>query len=289
MESIVRAAMGRPRLVIAVWLIVAAICVPLMLDLPNALKAGGFENPRGEDAKGQQSLEHHFDEARESLQVVLHDPAGDVTNVIGEANDGWRGALTTLSYERAAIGSIFTARSTGPPVGRTATEAAEEAAAYLKTYEWYPSRMGRADLLVPHARAAGRAGDPVVRQRIAQVASLVRIDRWTHARAREARRAGRPGPEGSIGKLVTSRIAQAAARAHALIGGARGLLAGPDGPLDGTGTEVVLSSPAQSIAGGTDEIQKNIIAERVLGLPKEPQVDADVPFREIRRNTPRSL
>jgi alkylation response protein AidB-like acyl-CoA dehydrogenase len=96
-----------------------------------------------------------------------------------------------------------------------------------------------------------------------------------------------PGPEGSLGKLGTSVVARAAARAHSLIGGAAGLLTGPDAALTSDAgaiaAEVLVSVPAQSIAGGTDEIQKTIVADRVLGLPREPQPDREVPFRAAAR------
>jgi hypothetical protein len=183
------------------------------------------------------------------------------------------------------IGNIFSAPKGMMAEGRTAREAATESSEYLKTYVWYPSRMGRPDLLIPHAQSAGRASDLRVRQHIAQVQSLVLIDQWTKERARAAREAGHaPGPEGSIAKLVLSEISRAAAAAHSEIAGPSGLMTNGDGAaLEGTSAEIMLSFPAQSIAGGTDEVQRNAIAERVLGLPREARPDKEVPFNETKR------
>ena len=217
-------------------------------------------------------------------EVFLTDVRVPAANVVGDVGSGWGVAVTTLAFERRSF-ATFGRRGPLDGDGRAVREARAEADSWFKTYEWYPQRTGRVDLVVERAQATGRAGDPVVRQRVAALLSMQRVALWTAQRARAAQQHGRtPGPEGSLGKLGASHIARAAAEVHALITGPAGMLAGGDAPLGGLITEVLLSVPAISIAGGTDEIQRNILGERVLGLPKEPQVDRDLPFREVRRN-----
>ncbi len=221
-------------------------------------------------------------------EVFLDEARVPDANLVGDLNGGWAVAQTTLAHERGLAAGLFGALPP-PGGGRTREEAAAEAASYLKTYEWYPQRAGRADLVPVRARAQGRDTDPVVRQAVAALHATERTSRWTADRALAARRAGRPpGPEGSIGKLSASRIARQAAAAHSLIGGASAMLSGPDSPEHGIIAEVLVSVPGQSIAGGTDEVQHNILGERILGLPKEPSVDADVPFREVKVNKGRT-
>jgi alkylation response protein AidB-like acyl-CoA dehydrogenase len=203
-------------------------------------------------------------------------------NVIGEVGNGWGVALTTLAHERR-FGAMRPPRY-DPRGSRALDEARAEAAAHFAVYAWYPQRAGRVDLVIEHARMAGVDRDPLIRQAIARLITMQRVSQWTADRARAARASGRqPGAEGSIGKLATSNIAREAARVHAMIAGASGLLTGPSSRFDGVIAEVLVSVPAQSIAGGTDEIQKNILAERILGLPAEQRPDKDLPFSQTRR------
>ena len=217
-------------------------------------------------------------------EVFLSDARIPRDWVVGEVGKGWAAALATLSHERrfAVIGG---ARVRGVAPGPARDEAIAEAAESAAVYSWYPQRAGRADLVVEHAKTRGVQGDPVIRQEIARLLSMQRASEWTAERAKAARKIGRPpGPEGSIGKLAVSEMARQALRVHSMIGGPSGMLAGddPHSAFDGVIAEVLISVPAQSIAGGTDEIQKNIIGERSLGLPREPDVSKDRPYREVR-------
>jgi alkylation response protein AidB-like acyl-CoA dehydrogenase len=223
-----------------------------------------------------------------SFNEVFFDGAEvPIDDVIGEVGGGWAVALTTLAHERRLAPARWGIALTGAP-GRCAREAAEEAAVAVAPYTWYPQRAGRPDLVVERARETGTSADPVVRQHVARVVSMTRVAQWTQQRAQAARALGRPpGPEGSLGKLASSNIARSSSLAHAAMTGADAMLTGPDSPLGGTIAEILVSVPAISIAGGTDEIQHNILSERILGLPKEPQLDRDQPFRDVPRNPTR--
>lgn len=215
-------------------------------------------------------------------EVFLHEAVIPRDHVIGEVGDGWAVALTTLAYERRFV-SLDRPELRGN--GRALDEARREADEYYKTYAWYPQRGGRVDLAIEHARLAGRSDDPVVRQELARLITLQRVSQWTAERAAAARALGRPpGAEGSIGKLAISNMARQASLVHSMLAGVAGALHGPEGAYEGTIAEILISVPAQSIAGGTDEIQKNILGERILGLPREPAGDTRVPFRDVRRN-----
>ncbi|WP_205528507.1 acyl-CoA dehydrogenase family protein [Desertimonas flava] len=234
----------------------------------------------GVEARPLRQMNDH----RSFNEVFLTDARIPAAWTIGEPGEGWRVALTTLAHERrfGTLGRPVLPSSTG----RVVSEAHREADAHFATYDWYPQRAGRVDLVVERARATGRSADPVVRQSIARLLSWHSTGQWTARRAEAARRLGRqPGAEGSIGKLGRSVVARQAAAVHAMLAGASGTLSGADGPLDGVIAEVLVSVPAQSIAGGTDEIQRNILAERMLGLPREPAPDKDIPFRAALRSS----
>ena len=218
-------------------------------------------------------------------QVFFTDAETPPEHLVGEVGAGWAVATTTLMHERRGADGLGAWGKASERKGRIYDEERAETERVMEPYKWYPQRAGRVDLVVERAKATGRIDDPVVRQEIAKLLTLSKTAEWTARRARTAQAQGRaPGPEGSLGKLVASHVARAAAHVHTLITGADAMLTGADGPMDGLIAEILISVPAGSIAGGTDEIQRNIISERVLGMPKEPRNDDNRPFRDVPKN-----
>ena len=179
-------------------------------------------------------------------------------HVIGEVDQGWAAAVRMLMHERVSIG--------GSTRGRTGTTAFES--------------------LVAEARARGLDRDPAVRERLAELYLRERVVHLFGSRLAQEARAGRsPGSRGSVGKLAGAELARFSADLAAELLGGDAIAWDPDDVDARRRAGVFLASPALGIAGGTNEIQRNIIGDRVLGLPREPQVDRDVPFRELRVGT----
>ena len=219
-------------------------------------------------------------------QVFLTDAEVLPDFQVADLGDGWAVATTTLMHERRAADSLRSWGQISSREGRIYDEERAETETTMAPYTWYPQRAGRVDLVMDRARETGAIKDAAVRQEIAKLLCLHKAAEWTALRARAAQEQGKPqGPEGSLGKLAASNVARAAARVHTMIAGADAMLTGSDSPSDGVVAEILVSFPAASIAGGTDEIQKNIISERVLNMPKEIRVDADKPFKDVPRNT----
>ncbi len=179
---------------------------------------------------------------------------------LGERGEGWRVSLTTLMNERVAIGGGVTPRNAGA--------------------------IGEAVRLW-----AEHGGDELARERLMQLWTAAEATRLTNLRASQLRRKGTPGPEGSVAKLVYAELNQQ------IYDFCVDLL-GPAGQLYDTYEMVVptevgpikdvrrafLRARANSIEGGTSEIMRNILGERVLGLPGEPRVDKEVPWTEVPRS-----
>ncbi len=186
----------------------------------------------------------HFNE------VFLTDVVIPAENVLGEVNDGWRVAQTTLGSERSMIG------------GGGASTGIEQ--------------------LVDLARGFGRSGEPIVRQDIARAYTRLRLLEFLGYRAQTALSHGQqPGPEVSVMKLAISDHVERTGDLLMAIEGPAATLGGDDAPRDQVAQYQFLGQWSVRIGGGTDQVQRNVIGERVLGLPREARTDKDVPFREL--------
>jgi len=181
-------------------------------------------------------------------EVFFTDVRVPAANVVGEVNGGWRATMTTLANERGTGGGT----SSFPQV--------------LKL-----------------ARDCGVTSDPIIRQRLARCYVRNEITRYLGFRIQTALGKGTSTPETSVAKLVFSQVSKETAELTMSIQGARGMLAGDAAPANGYWQQQFLSAPSYRIAAGSDEIQRNIIGERVLGLPGDIRVDKDVPFRDLVR------
>ncbi|HEX5944898.1 MAG TPA: acyl-CoA dehydrogenase family protein [Acidimicrobiales bacterium] len=185
---------------------------------------------------------------------------------IGDIGEGWRVSMTTLMNERTTIGGGGGA----PPRGSGAIAEAVRI--------WQEE--------VAHQ-------SPAVRDQLMRLWVEAEALRLTNVRASQNRKAGNPGPEGSIAKLKFAEINMAIYELCVDLLGADGMVdysyemkraenLGLTGP-PGSSRKMFLRSRANSIEGGTSEIQRNILGERVLGLPGEPRVDKDVPWSKVPR------
>ncbi len=198
-------------------------------------------------------------------EVYLSDVRVPDSDRIGDVNDGWRVSMTTLMNERVTIGGAVAGRGSGP-IGDA-----------LKVWSEHPERH-----------------DAVLRDRLAQLWIEAEILRLTNARASANRKNGVAGPEGAVSKLAFAEVNKRIYELCVAILGVEGTLF-PDeyemtrpehAALTGGGDprKMFLRSRANSIEGGTSEILRNIMGERVLGLPGEPRADKDLPWTSVPRS-----
>ena len=203
----------------------------------------------------QMTGESHFNE------VFFTDARVPDAHRIGDVNDGWRVLQTGLAVERMIMGGGIRSNARG--------RAAQASA---------PGSAVNVDL-VALAKERGLNTDGAIRQAIARMHALRRIGQWN------AQRASGDADQNlaSILKLAMSEVLHGTARLQSTLLGPESMLAGASSAAAQQINQSAMSAFVNSIGGGSDQIQRNIIGERVLGLPKEPQIDRDMPFRDVRK------
>ena len=227
---------------------------------PEAVKHAGismFILPMDADGVEVRPI-HQIDGGRHFNEVFFTDVRVPAENLLGELNNGWNQATAMLMYERVAIGTAGAGRISTPNF----------------------------KLLKTAATAGGMLGDENVRQDLMRIYSMETAKSLLALRTRAEMQSGRaPGPGGSLGKLFGSVIQWRMREITMNMAGPGSQAWAADEEGGGELAKQTVGSFSSSIAGGTDEIQRNIIGDRVLGLPRDIAVDKGIAFRDIRVGT----
>ena len=191
-------------------------------------------------------------------EVFFNDVRVPDDHRLGDVNQGWTVALTTLMNERASIGG----GSGGGGAG-----------------------LANGTRLIEMLRHFGLDQDPVYRQEVMKIYIAYQVAKYTNQRAMDKIKSGQlPGPEMSIAKLaLTQNMWKTAQFAAHVLGPRITADTGEWGTFSWNG--FLLGAPGMRIAGGSDEVMRNIVGERVLGLPKDPGIDSNSPFKDLKVGT----
>ena len=218
-------------------------------------------------------------------EVFIDEARVSHSDVIGDLNEGWRVANTTLMVERAGIGGGHGMAYAAAHPGSIAGHLQKPAGSFVgKRLALAAGGVGPGtlQLLRDLAEERDKLDDTLIRQELAQLHTELELMRMNSQRTRNKNQ--QTGGEGNLAKiLMTSALHRTRELAGAILGPEM-VLWGEQAATEGVIQEMAIFSPAPSIYGGTDEVQRNIIGERVLGLPKEPGPDRDTPFSELLQN-----
>jgi alkylation response protein AidB-like acyl-CoA dehydrogenase len=238
-------------------------------------------------------------------EVFISDGQVGDEGVIGGLNNGWAVANTTLAFERAGLGAGGGSEAGGVATPGTIAGDLERRVGDVVAPASGKRRRGGGglslannQLLVDLAKRNGKIKDPVVRQDLMRLYSMNEIAKYMNLRSRDLRRAGQTDIPGgpNIAKLTMSNILRLSRDVGLRILGPLGTLhaysqeerekldEATGMPAAAAVTEMALFAQGPPIYGGTDQIQRNIIGERVLGLPKEPNNDKVTPFKDLPKN-----